>query len=78
MLKLIQLRRCLEVSKPFVSIGNQQLIDGVTKRFYANDNGNQNANIETNIEPVSLSYNSYENTNVTSTAAPIIIMHGEQ
>lgn len=77
-MKLISLRNLCEFNKPFVSILNQQSARVAVKQYCSNDNGkrNRNANTEPKIEAVTLSYSSYENTNATTTAAPIIIMHG--
>lgn len=77
--KFIQFRSVL--CKPlFVAFGHPHHGPLLQARFCINDNGprNQNTNIESKIEPVSLSYTSYESPKADPTAAPIIIMHGER
>lgn len=44
---------------------------------YSTTTGSQDTSAAERIEPVSLSFNSYETTTATTTAAPIIIMHGK-
>lgn len=78
--KLMQFRSLLY--KPlFVSaFGHQHHGPLLNAKFCTNDNGprNQNTNIDSKIEPVSLSYTSYESPKADPTAAPIIIMHGKR
>lgn len=44
---------------------------------YSTTTGSQDTSAAERIEPVSLSFNSYETTTAKTTAAPIIIMHGK-
>lgn len=78
--KLMQFRKAL--CKPLLvsAFGHQRYGPLPNARFCTNDNGprNQNTNFESKIEPVSLSYTSYESPKADPTAAPIIIMHGER
>lgn len=88
--KLIRLRHLCELNKSHALLkssaattatANQQFIIGRKLFCTANDNGKrkQTESIEPKIEPVTLSYNSYETATTataTTSAAPIIIMHG--
>lgn len=71
---LAMLRNAFGLSKRLLFACNQQLFVA-NKNYCASSNG-PNANLEPKIEPVSLSYNSYEDVVATKTAAPVIIMHG--
>lgn len=44
---------------------------------YSTTTGSRDASTAERIEPVSMSFNSYETTTADATAAPIIIMHGK-
>lgn len=83
--KLIRLKYLCELNKPHALLKstsattaalNQQFIIG--RKFFCTTNDKQTESVERKIEPVTLSYNSYETTPTASAASapPIIIMHG--
>lgn len=62
-----------QLAKPMPS-----LLGKIPHRLSSSGNcGNEDSSAEAKIEPVSLSYNSYETASNEATAPPVIIMHGK-